>query len=147
MATMGLSVRIEGLKECQAQLRKMPEEAKSDLRDAAWEIAQDMAGRLRIAARASSPQSALMAPEISTADIGIMPSVKIGGSNRVGRRLKPAYKILFGAEFGATVLHQFRPRNTAGYWLYPTVTAMSPEIGDKWREAADKVVNAFCSGA
>ena len=149
MAKEGLSatITVTGLKETMAALKKMPDDAKAGLKDTSFELAQSFAREVRAAARASSAQSGLMA---GTTTVGKnngadsdLPIVSMGGSSKVGRRGAAAFKILFGAEFGAHVLPQFRPFNATGYFFFPTVDAMSDEIGEKWSAAADKVIAEF----
>jgi len=142
---VNVNITIEGLKEIKAALKKLPPEAKEKLVDASWEISQDLAKRIRVAARAHGPQDALMASTVATGE-KTEPSVTIGGSSRVGRHHKPAFKILFGAEFGATYLKQFSPRNTEGYFIYPTVRDMEDDIVEKWTDAANQAIDDFGEG-
>lgn len=152
MAKQGLSVsiKVSGLYQTLAKLEKIPDDAKSELKDTAFELSQTIAKSIRVAARAQGRQGPLMAGTLSTGtDTGSdsdMPIVQAGGSSRVGRNRKPAYKLLFGSEFGAYKLRQFRPRNPTGYWFFPTVDAASGEIGSKWMEAAEKVIADFAEG-
>lgn len=149
MAKTGLSatITVSGLKETLAALKKMPDDAKQGLKDTSFELSQSFAKSVRVAARASSSQSALLA---STVTVGNnsgsdsdLPIVSVGGSAGVGRHRNAAYKVLFGAEFGSHVLPQFRSFNSTGYWFFPTVEGMSDEIGEKWTAAADKVIAEF----
>lgn len=137
-----ISISIEGLPEIKAALRKLPPEAKANLVDASWEISQDLAKRIRVAARAAGPQAGLLASTVATGE-KTEPSVQIGGSSPQGRHHKPAFKILFGAEFGATYLKQFKTRNTDGYFVYPTVREMEPDIVEKWTNAANDAIDDF----
>ena|ERR1700749_3673343 len=149
MAKEGLSfnMAVSGLYSTLAALNVMPDEAKSELKDAAFELSQDIAQAIRAAAHAAGHQGPLLAGTVSwgsdSGDDSDLPEVQAGGSSRLGRRAKPAFKMLFGSEFGATYLKQFRPRNTVGYWFYPTVDRMSDEITSRWSEAADKVITEF----
>lgn len=87
-----------------------------------------MAAAVARAARASSRQSALLAPTVGiTGD-----TVTVGGYRPVGSRHAPAYKILYGAEFGSKRYHQFRVRRTAGYWFTPTVNAQRTRVAASW---------------
>lgn len=149
MAKQGLSVSIavSGLYPTLAALAKMPDDAKAALKDTAFELSQDLAKNLRLAARAQGSQAGLLAGTVSTGtDTGQdleMPFVQAGGSSKLGRNRKPAYKLLFGSEFGAFYLKQFKPRNPVGYWFFPTAIAMSDEIARKWSDAADRVIAEF----
>lgn len=143
--SLSINITVDGLKETEAALKKLPPEALEGLIDASWEISQDLAKRIRIAARSQGPQAALLAGTVST-DEKTKPAVTIGGSSKVGRKKKPAFKVLFGAEFGATYLPQFRARNTGGYFIYPTVNEMSDDIAEKWLKAANDAVDNFGRG-
>jgi hypothetical protein len=137
-----VSIQISGLREAMRRVRALPDDALSKVQDASWELSQDLAKTTRAMARANGPQSALLAATVATGE-GTLPSVTVGGTSKVGRNKKPAYKILFGSEFGATFLHQFKPRNTGGYWFYPSVDAMRGEINTKWNDAARKAIDEF----
>lgn len=149
MAKQGLSasVTVSGLKETLAALRKMPDDAKAELKDTSFELAQSLAKALRSAARGQGPQSGLMAGTVNVGDSSgndsDLPVVQAGGSSKVGRNHAPAYKVLFGSEFGAHRLKQFRGFNSSGYWFFPTVDEMGEEIAEKWDEAAQRVIAAF----
>jgi hypothetical protein len=149
VAKQGLaaSVTVIGLTETLAALRKMPDDAKNELKDTSFDLAQSLAKALRAAARAEGQQAALMADTVSTGtDSGSdsdLPVVQAGGSSKVGRKHKPAYKLLFGSEFGAHKLKQYKGFNSTGYWFFPTVSSASDEIATKWDEAAQRVIAAF----
>jgi hypothetical protein len=59
----------------------------------------------------------------------------------------PAFKVLFGSEFGSNRLKQFRPHHgRQGYWAFPTVDASQAEISDKWGRVADEILHRFSQG-
>lgn len=152
MAREGLSasISIKGLYPTLVALRNMPDDAKKELKDVSFELSQKMARTIRINARAQSRQAPLMADTVTTgSNTGAdsdLPIVSAGGSGKVGRNRKPAYKLLFGSEFGAIKLTQFKPRNPTGYWFFRSVNEMSEEISAKWSEAADIVIAKFSEG-
>jgi hypothetical protein len=144
---LSVNIAVSGLYQTLTALGKMPDNAKGALKDTAFELSQDIAKSIRLAARAQGSQAALMAGTVTTGsgdgtDSDLV-EVQAGGSGAVGRHSKPAYKLLFGSEFGAVKLRQFKARNTTGYWFFPTVTGMSEQIAAKWSEAADKVITEF----
>ncbi len=141
---MGIVVRVhvEGGREMLNAFRALPKEASAALRDANQEISESMAAAIRRAATASSPQSALVAPGIK-ATLDRVPSVTAGGAKRVGRNKAPMNKILFGANFGAHVLKQFRPVTKPDYWFFTTVEQHAPEIERRWLEAAESVLDQW----
>jgi hypothetical protein len=140
-----LKISISGLKETLAKFSELPKDASAELRVASLKISQEVAAKVRTAAGAQGSQAGLLVRTVK-ANKDRVPSVSAGGSTRLGSHKKPAYKLLFGSEFGAKFLHQFKPRNTAGYWFYPTVTAAMPEMEEQWNRAADAIVAKFSEG-
>lgn len=141
MAGVQKYVHVSGLRGTLAAFRDLPKEASDELRDAAGLIAQDLAGAIASAARSHSRQAALMAPTVKVGRDRV-PVVRAGGSRRVGSRAKPAYKILFGSEFGSNRLRQFKPASPS-YWMWRTTEEQGGEISRRWLAAADAVVAKF----
>ncbi|GAB3812084.1 hypothetical protein [Kribbella italica] len=145
-----VKVRIDGARETLAAFRKLPKEASAELRDANQKISEDMAEKIRTAARSSDAQSALVAQGIK-ARRDRVPTVQAGGKKRVGRNRKPLDKVLLGANFGARFLNQFR-RQTGGfqgsedYWFFSTVEREEPRIAKEWTDAADRVLSQWGRG-
>lgn len=143
MATFKGKVRVEGLNEAKRAFRRLPKDGKDALRDGTLKLSETLARSAESAARAHSPQAALMAPLIK-AYKGQVPQIGGGGSRRVGRNRVPAWKILFGAEFGSNRLPQFRPhRGQKGYWLFPTVEREKAAIAKAWIEIGNDVAKRF----
>lgn len=143
---MRVRVRIDGVKEIVAAFKRMPENAQQELRHASEHLANELAFKIRVAGVASSGQSALVAPTVKAAK-GNIPTITAGGGMLVGRNHKPAHKILFGAEFGAHTLRQFRPyTGTDGYWFFRTIKDNERNISDRYNEAADAIVEAWGRG-
>lgn len=140
-----ITIKIEGLRETLAKFKELPPEASAELRKAARKVAEDVANDARRRAAQRGGQAALLVPTVKT-NLDRVPSVSAGGSQRLGRNRKPAYKLLFGAEFGAKFLKQFKPRNTFGYWFYPAYYSNKDKIDEQWTVAADAIVNKFTSG-
>lgn len=138
-----IDVRVDGARQTLAAFRRLPREASNSLRERSMELAAVLAGRVASAARGDSRQSALMAPTVKARRDRI-PSIEAGGSTRVGSNHVPAYKILFGSEFGARTLPQFRPHLGRGsYWLFRTVEDNQVEIASAWSRVADDIVRSF----
>src|SRR5688572_27989939 len=95
---------------------------------ASLSIAGVVAADIRTSARTNA-QSALMAPTVR-AQKAAVPVILAGGSRRVGRNRVPAYKVLFGSEFGA-YLKQFRAVNSSGYWFFETFDKKRDYIGSE----------------
>jgi hypothetical protein len=139
---LAIKVKVDGYAEISKALRKLPPEALEKLIDASWELSGTLAKGIRAAARATSRQAGLLASTVET-DERVHPAVTIGGTARVGRNHKPAYKVLFGAEFGAKFLRQFRVRNTGGYFIFPTVREQQASMVDTWVRAANQAIDDF----
>lgn len=147
MAGTALTVRIrvDGATQTLAAFRRLPKEATKDLRKRTLDLSRTLAGRVASAARADSPQTALMAPTVK-AVFDRVPAIQAGGTSLVGSRRVPAYKIVFGSEFGGVVRTQFRPHlGTGSYWLWKTVQANEIEIAAAWNKVADDIARSFSS--
>lgn len=141
-----LTIRVEGATQLLAAFNRLPKEASNALRDASQGLAVAMAGRVAAAARAESSQAGLLAGTVK-AKRDRIPAVEVGGSSRVGRNSKPAYKILFGSEFGSDRYRQFKPHIGRGsYWAFKTIEASESVISAGWLKAADEIVQRFGEG-
>jgi hypothetical protein len=155
VAKQGLSVSISvrGLYPTLAALAKLPDDAKGALKDAAYDLSVDIGKRIRVAAASRGSQAGLIpigwgadVEDNSTSADSDLPVVWAGGEARVGTRRKPAFKLLFGSEFGASYLKQFPPRQPLGRWFFPTVQDASGLIADRWMAAAEDVIAKFSEG-
>lgn len=146
-----VTVRISGVRETLGAFALLPRQASDELRDASQKIAQAMQGRIQAAARIEGRQASILAPTVK-ARRDRVPAVQAGGAKRIGRRHKPAYKLLFGSEFGASQsgrysLRQFKPHLGAGsYWFFRTVEDDQAVIDREWNAAADEVIRRFVDG-
>lgn len=144
---MALTVRLQiaGIRETIQKFKDLPKDANNELRDATEEVSKDLAEKIASEARRDSKQSALIAPTVK-AKRDRVPVVEAGGTKRVGSRRVPAYKILFGANFGATYLRQFRPHRPGGtddYFFYSEVEANQSDIADRWTNSADRILQKW----
>lgn len=138
-----LTLRVDGVWQTLAAFRRLPKEANNALRDASERIAQTMASRVRSAAEAEGRQAALMARTVKVRRDRV-PVVQAGGATRVGRRRKPAYKLLFGSEFGSNRLRQFKPHVGRGsYWFFRSIEDHQDEMARQWNRAADDIARSF----
>lgn len=139
--TLTITIRISGLSEARRAFKRLPKDANQELRAASLSIAGVVATRIRTASRTDA-QSALMAPTVR-AIRDRLPVVQAGGSRRVGRNRVPAYKVLFGSEFGSHSLKQYRAFNADGYWFFPTVKSNMDYISGEWLDAWDEVLRKW----
>lgn len=137
--SLTVNIKITGLKETLRAFSAMPKNVSAELKDASQKIARDLATDIKRRARAEGRQAGLLAATVKTPRDRV-PVVSAGGDTLLGRNRKPAYKLLFGSEFGATTLRQFKPRNVIGYWFYPGVRGMQGEMDEQWNAAATRVM-------
>jgi len=146
-----ITLRLEGAREVLAAFRAMPKDASTELRAASLRLAQSLAVKVAAAGRAEGRQAALLAKTVK-AKRDRVPVIEVGGTRRLGSNKKPAFKLLFGSEFGASQtgrygLRQFKPHLGRGsYWIFKTVGDNQAEISREWNEAADEVVRKFGDG-
>lgn len=151
MAKSGLTltVEIDGVRETLAAFRELPKQATDKLRDAAGEIASDLVPVVRSAARTDrSPQAALVASTVKVRRDRV-PVLVAGGTKRLGVNRAPAFKLLFGSEFGSNRYDQFHKRHLGqtGSWFFPVVEDEAGRISEAWNSAADAIIRDFNGGA
>lgn len=143
---MRANLRVEGVDETVRAFRRMPKEARRSLSERTKELAEVLAESARRAGHAEGRQAALVA-DLVKARKGQTPFIAGGGAKRVGSRKVPAYKLIFGAEFGANTLKQYKPHaGKTGYWLFPTVEREKAKIIETWKNVADDVAKDFAAG-
>lgn len=138
-----VTIRVSGIRETLAALSRLPKDASNELRDASLEISRELAAAARQAGVAEGSQAALVATTVK-ARRDRVPVVVAGGTKRLGSNRAPAYKLLFGSEFGANRYEQYRPHVGAGsYWFFRTVEDNEVEIARRWLDAADAILRRF----
>lgn len=135
--TLTVTIRITGLRETIRAFKKWPDDAITEIRAAGFSIAGVVATKIRESARLNA-QSGLIAPTVRAVK-DRLPVIVAGGERRVGRNKVQAYKVLFGAEFGAVTLAQFRAFNSGGYFFFVTVDRERDYIQDEYLGAVDEI--------
>jgi hypothetical protein len=135
--TLTVTIRITGLRETIRAFKKWPDDAITEIRAAGFSIAGVVATKIRESARLNA-QSGLLAPTVRAVK-DRLPVIVAGGERRIGRNKVRAYKVLFGAEFGAVTLAQFRAFNSGGYFFFVTVDRESDYIQDEYLGAVDEI--------
>lgn len=145
--TLTINVGAAGVRETLAAFNRLPKEASAELRAAAEDLARLLAVKARAAGTAEGAQAALVADTVKTARDRV-PVVTAGGSKRLGSRRKPAWKLLFGSEFGSNRFTQFPHAHQGrdGIWFFPTIERNAGPIIRRWNEAADRILAAFSKG-
>jgi hypothetical protein len=163
-------------REIQAILRafsKMDKQASGELRDLSRDIASDLVGEFRNAARGSRwyPRQASFVAQTARVARDRVPAVTLGGAKQYttsdGRRVSPG-SLLFLSEFGSLPSAQReRFRNKAqqragsggglqgparspkegggnrGWWLFPRLKRLQPDILRRWINGAQKVADTW----
>jgi hypothetical protein len=160
MATRPFEIKIAD-KDILAILKtfsKMDDIAKTDMKKVAKDIANDAASAIGSALQ-STPQGQALARSIKVSNTFKRgPVISIGGDNPKLANGTPVGEIALGVEFGAyqnrqrkrksgqyTGYKQFQPRSpregrgNAGYFIFPTLKALQPEITRKWVEQVDRI--------
>jgi hypothetical protein len=150
-------------------LGRMDKAASQDLRQLSRNIAGDYVTELRNAARGTrwyQDQAVRVAESIKVASDRV-PTVQIGGARRftTSEGDRTAYgTLVFGSEFGSVVARQrqrfrrpgqsrgglqFPPRSpkqgrgNRGWWLFPRLKRLQPDILRAWLEGARKVADEW----
>lgn len=139
--TLVVRMRITGLREAQKAFARLPKDANTEIRAASLSIAGYVAVQIKASA-ARNAQSALMVPTVRAIKDRV-PVVQAGGNRRVGRNKVQAHKVLFGSEFGAVTLPQYRAFNSDGYWFFVTVKDNLGYVDREWNEAWDEVIRRW----
>jgi hypothetical protein len=151
------SLNTSGVRETLAAFKALPKEASAALRDANQHISDGLATKIRAAARGSSRQSAAVAVSVD-ARRDRVPNVVAGQRNPAvtsqSRRSKGqgptrVSDLLFGSNFGASQLKQFRPHTGAGqddYWFFRTVESSTGDVVRQWNDAVDEVLDQWGAG-
>jgi hypothetical protein len=146
-----LSTVVGGLTEVRLALGRVDYAAEDELRDANRRIAESLAVRIRSAATAEGAQAEALAPTVKVS-AAATPAVYAGGMTLLGRNEKPAYKLVFGSEFGARQtgpgsMRQYKPhRGRHSYWFYKTVESNEDVMRREWLRAVDVVLRKYQEG-
>ena len=145
MATVGIGVK--GLRTTQRKLKELPDDAKGELVKASGRIAKVVGDQAAMRFTALGNQGPLVGRTLRSTK-GTVPTIKVGGSSKLGRNKAPAYKLLYGTEFGSDKYKQFHAAHTGrvGRALYPTVRDRAEYMYSQWKDAADKVARDFAEG-
>ena len=152
--------------------RRMDTQANEDLRDLSKEIAEDLVSEFRNAARGSRwyPKQASFVAQSARVARDRVPAVTLGGGRKFGQTDSGAYpgSLLFLSEFGSPREKQReRFRNAAqrrsgargglqgpprspregrgnrGWWLFPRLKRLQPDILRRWINGAQKVADEW----
>lgn len=137
-----MSVSVYGMRETIAAFDRLPRVARKEIAEANYQIAASFVPRLVFAANSLGRQGPLLGSTVQALRDRRVPVLSAGGTRPVGSRRKPAYKLLFGFEFGSDRYGQFRRHLGGGgsYWLFRTVFEHQDEMMRKWFKATDRII-------
>ena len=137
-----MSVSVSGVRETVAAFDRLPRVARREIAEANYSIAAGLVPRLRFAAATLGGQGPLLGPTVRAIKDRRVPVISAGGADPVGRKRKPAYKLLFGFEFGSDRYGQFRRHLGGGgsYWLFKTVFENQADMMRRWLKATDRII-------
>lgn len=126
------SIRISGLKELRKELAKFTDATfTKELKDAHYEVASKVVDKAKGAASTRVEQKAAQSLKASRA--ASKAQITYGG---------PEYPFAMGAEFGSKRYRQFKNHlGRTGYFVYPSVRAMSSEIARIYWDAVAKITH------
>jgi hypothetical protein len=157
--TIKIQPDLRDLRQLLSALNKMDDKSKKALKDDVASISGWTAGAIKMAGYVGSPmpaQTAIVAATVR-ANKDRIPNVTIGGSRGRVSGGANAGQLLFGNEFGSDrntfgskgnfpnggyKFPQRTPREgrgNKGYWIFPTLKALQPEITRRWKAAVGQV--------
>jgi hypothetical protein len=163
-STVQIKPNQSQLKGLYAAFRNMDDDSKTKLKNDVSLISAWSAGELRQGAYSApmSSQSIRVADTVRPNKDRI-PNVTIGGSKSRFSGGAVSGQVLFGNEFGANPTgtngsfpnggrrFPFRSpskgRGNEGYWIFKTLTAIQPEITNRWKSAVTDVLNNWKKGS
>jgi hypothetical protein len=149
------------LRRITSVIRKMGEEASAQARDATSSLTSYAVDQIKAAASsAPSPKQARRIAEgvrisktsvTGTFGLGFASQKFSGGATtQLNNDTGSGKGILAGVEFGAKKLKNFPPRTpkyglrgSRGYFIWPTLRRIQPEIIKRWEEAFSKIVKEW----
>jgi len=147
-------------------LNAMGKEAQIPLKDDVYSISAWTAENIKQAAYVHPyyPKQAVIVAQSVRAARDRVPAVYVGGGKGRASGGANAGQLLFGNEFGGNRNafgnlsafpnggFRFPPRTSregrgnSGYWIFPTLKALQPEIKKRWLKAVDDVFDLWARG-
>ncbi len=158
-STIKIQPDLRDLRGLFKTLNKMDDASKKALKEDVASISMWTAGAIKMAGYVGSPmptQTAIVASTVR-GNKDRIPNVTIGGSKGRASGGANAGILLFGNEFGSDRNsfgsagnfpnggYKFpartpkEGRGNKGYWIFPTLKALQPEITRRWKQSVGKV--------
>jgi hypothetical protein len=165
--TIKMQPDMSQLRDLLKALRQMDDDSKKALKDDVTSISMWSANAIRTSGYlgARYPRQAAVVINSVRGNKDRIPNVTIGGSRGKVSGGASAGQLLMGNEFGSDRNlkgsagsfprggYKFPERSPSfgrgnrGYWIFPTLSAIQPEITRLWKEAVEKVLDNLNSGS
>lgn len=146
----------QDIRDLLSDLNKMDAESKNELKTEVASITSwAVQGIVQKSYDAPMPKQAAIVAQTVRANRDRVPNITIGGSRGRASGGATAGELVVGNEFGASPTssngafpnggRRFpyrsprKGRGNTGYWIYPALAEMQPEISRRWWNAADKI--------
>jgi hypothetical protein len=130
---------LEGVRDLERALRRLPKELEDEVKDASGRIAERAVRETRAAAGTRAERKA--AKSIRSRR-GKVPTIAAGGGTRT-----EGGPMFFGTEFGGDRnirTRQFRThRGTQGYFFYPTIRRHGRDWVELWLDGIDRATRVW----
>lgn len=125
--------------------KAMSDEAIEKSKGVGFELADYAAGKIKSYAVGSR----------FVASSRVADNVKVSKSSKIGEfsygfKLQKLFSggattldMVYGLEFGSNRLPQFPARKREGYFIYPTLRQIQPELIKRWEQAFDEILKEF----
>ena len=152
MATEGISYDRRELRAITSAFKAMSEQALEEAKKESSALAEFAAGKIRAAAGTRSV-SGIAARRIADG-VKVSKSSKIGEFSYGFASQKfsgggTTRDLLYGMEFGSNRFKQFpnrtpvKGRGNSGYFIYPTLREIQPELVTQWEAAFDRILKEY----
>jgi hypothetical protein len=125
--------------------KAMSDEAVSQSKKVGFDLAEYAAGKIR----SYSVGSRFIGSSRVAENVKVSKSSKIGEfaygykSQRFFSGGASTLDMVYGLEFGSNRLPQFPARKKEGYFIYPTLRKLQPELIKRWESSFDKILKEF----
>jgi hypothetical protein len=146
---MAEQVKVEydkaDIRQILRSFKAMDDEAIAQSKKVSSELAEYAAGKIKSYAVGSR----FVASSRVADNVKISKSSKIGEfsygfkSQKLFSGGASTLDMVYGLEFGSVNYPQFPPRRKEGYFIYPTLRQIQPELIKRWEAAFDEILKEF----
>lgn len=152
-----IEIQINGLYPALKKWAAADPMFNKEIRAASIELINEIVVEVKKAASvAPNPRQATEAAKGFRARPDRIPVIRLNGSSNFVSKTRPNSKrktkvtrgdVFFGSEFGSKYFKQFPPRSqpfgagNRGYYFWPTVERMAPDIRERYLQALDRITS------